>query len=454
MQRTRGRVTAGSSAARADLIVAGGTVLTMDARDRVVPDGAIAVKDGAILAVGTRTKVESRFEARRSIDAAGCLVLPGFVNAHTHAPMTLLRGVRDDVDLMTWLEKYMFPLEALLASPDFVRWGALLACWEMIASGTTTFADGYFFEEEVGRAADEAGLRAVVGQGIFDVPTPDSKTSAEGLARGEKLLSRWRGHPRITAALAPHACYTVLPETFRKTLDLAERFDAPVLLHLAESDGEIAMVGARYGATPVRHLAAHGLLARSLTAAHCVRVDDEEIRLLAASGAGVVHCPESNTKLASGVAPVGKFLAAGIRLGLGTDGAASNNDLDMIGEMGSAARLHKVATLDPTAAPARAVLRMATLGGAEALHCEDRIGSLEPGKRADVVVLSLSGPNALPLFDFYSHVVYSARSDAIQTVIVDGNVVMDHRRIRTLDVETIRRRVERLARKIRAAMPD
>jgi 5-methylthioadenosine/S-adenosylhomocysteine deaminase len=426
----------------------------MDARDRVVPDGAIAVKDGAILAVGSRAKVESRFEARRSIDAAGCLVLPGFVNAHTHAPMTLLRGVRDDVDLMTWLEKYMFPLEALLASPEFVRWGALLACWEMIASGTTTFADGYFFEEEVGRAADEAGLRAVVGQGIFDVPTPDSKTSAEGLARGEKLLSRWQGHPRITAALAPHACYTVLPATFRKTLDLAERFEAPVLLHLAESDGELAMVGARYGATPVRHLAAHGLLASSLTAAHCVRVDDEEIRLLAASGAGVVHCPESNTKLASGVAPVGKFLAAGIRLGLGTDGAASNNDLDMIGEMGSAARLHKVATLDPTAAPARAVLRMATLGGAEALHCEDRIGSLEPGKRADVVVLSLSGPNALPLFDFYSHVVYSARSDAIQTVIVDGNVVMDHRRIRTLDVETIRRRVERLARKIRAAMPD
>ena len=455
MQRTRGRVTAGSSAARVDLIVAGGTVLTMDARDRVVPDGAIAVKDGAILAVGTRAKVESRFEARRSIDAAGCLVLPGFVNAHTHAPMTLLRGVRDDVDLMTWLEKYMFPLEARLASPDFVRWGALLACWEMIASGTTTFADGYFFEEEVARAADEAGLRAVVGQGIFDVPTPDSKTSADGLARGEKLLSRWQGHPRVTAALAPHACYTVFPETFRKALGLAARFDAPVLLHLAESDGEAAMVGARYGATPVRHLAGHGLLAASLTAAHCVRVDDEEIRLLAASGAGVVHCPESNTKLASGVAPVEKFLAAGIRLGLGTDGAASNNDLDMIGEMGSAARLHKVATLDPTAAPARAVLRMATLGGAEALHCEDRIGSLEPGKRADLIILSLSGPNALPLFDPYSHLVYSARADAVETVVVEGKVLMEKRRLKTLDTAVIRENAERYGRKIRRGVsPD
>jgi 5-methylthioadenosine/S-adenosylhomocysteine deaminase len=426
----------------------------MDARDTVIPDGAVVIKDGAILAVGPRGRIEKRFAARRSIDAGGCLVLPGFVNAHTHAPMTLLRGVRDDVELMTWLEKYMFPLEARLAAPDFVRWGALLACWEMIASGTTTFADGYFFEEEVARAADEAGLRAVTGQGIFDVPTPDSKTSAEGLARAERLLSKWRGHPRITAALAPHAVYTVGPKTFRKTVDLAARFDAPVLVHLAESDGEIAMVEKRYGTTPVRHLAAHGLLGTSITAAHCVRVDDEEIGLLAESGTGIVHCPESNMKLASGVAPVGKMLTAGLRLGLGTDGAASNNDLDMIGEMGSAARLHKVAALDPTVAPARAVLRMATRGGAEALHMEDRIGSLEAGKRADIIVLSLSGPNALPLFDLFAHLVYSARADAVETVIVEGRVLMERRRLRTLDPEAIRRRARSFGRKIRAALPD
>ena len=424
----------------------------MDAGDSVVPDGAVAIGNGAILAVGSRASVEKRFDARRSIDATDCLVLPGFVNAHTHSPMTLLRGVRDDAELMVWLEKYMFPLEARLASPGFVRCGSLLACWEMIESGTTTFVDGYFFEEEVARAADEAGLRAVTGQGIFDIPTPDSKTAAEGLARGERLLSKWRGHPRITAALAPHACYTVGPETFGRTVDLAARFDAPILLHLAESASELAMVEGRYGTTPVRHLAGHGLLGPALVATHCVHVDDEEIGLLKSSDVGVVHCPESNMKLASGVAPVGKFLAAGVRLGLGTDGPACNNDFDMIGEMGSAARLHKVASLDPTAAPALSVLRMATRGGAEALHMEDRIGSLEPGKRADVIVLSLAGPNALPLFDPFSHLVYSAHADAVETVIVEGRVLMERRRLKTLDVEAIRENAERYARKVSRAL--
>jgi 5-methylthioadenosine/S-adenosylhomocysteine deaminase len=294
----------------------------------------------------------------------------------------------------------------------------------------------------------------VPGQGIFDVPTPDSKTASEALARAEKFLSDWSGHPRVTPSLCPHSCYTVEPETFRKTMDLAERFDAPVQTHLAESPAEIAMVRDRFATSPVRHLASVGVLNARVVAAHCVCVDEDEISLLAESGAGVVHCPESNMKLASGVAPIETMLGAGVRLGLGTDGAASNNDLDMIGEMGSAARLHKVATLDPTAAPARAVLRMATLGGAEALHMDERIGSLEPGKRADVIVLGLSAPAALPLFDPVSHVVYSARSDAVETVIVEGRILMDHRRIRTLDTEAIRRRVERFGRKIRAALPD
>jgi 5-methylthioadenosine/S-adenosylhomocysteine deaminase len=440
--------------ARVDLIVSGGTVLTMDSKDTVVANGAVAIRDGAIVAVGARRAVESRFRARRSIDAGGRLVLPGFVNGHTHAPMTLLRGVKDDVDLMTWLTKYMFPIEKRFVSREFVRWGALLACWEMIASGTTTFADGYFYEEEVARAADESGLRALPGQGIFDVPTPDSKTSAEGLARAERMLSDWSGHPRITPSLCPHACYTVDPDTFVRTMRLAERYDAPVQTHLAESPAEIALVGERYATTPVRHLATLGVLNERLVAAHCVCVDDEEIAMLAASGTGVVHCPESNMKLASGVAPVPRMLAAEVRLGLGTDGAASNNDLDMIGEMGSAARLHKVATLDPTAAPAHAVLRMATLGGARALHMEDRIGSLEPGKRADLIVLGLSGPGALPLYDAASHVVYSTRADAVETVIVEGRVLMDRRKIRTLDVEEIGRRVGRFGRKIRAALPE
>lgn len=426
----------------------------MDARDTVVEEGAVAVAGGAILAVGPRKTIERRFRARRRIEARGRLVLPGFVNAHTHAPMTLLRGVRDDEDLMTWLTKYMFPLEARFVSPDFVRSGARLACWEMIASGTTTFADGYFFEEEVARAADESGLRAVPGQGIFDVPTPDAKGAVEGLARAERFLSDWQGHPRVTPALFPHSCYLVAPETFRRVRALAARFDAPILIHLSESDEELATVAGRYGTTPVRHLAGLGALDARLTAAHCVRVDEEEIGLLVESGAGVVHCPESNMKLASGVAPVEKMLAAGVRIGLGTDGPASNNDLDMVGEMGSAARLHKVAALDPTVASARAVLRMATIGGAAALHMEDRIGSLEAGKRADLIVMDVSGPNALPLFDPYSHLVYSARSDSIETVVVDGNVLMERRRLRTLDIEAIRRHATRFGRKIRASLPD
>jgi 5-methylthioadenosine/S-adenosylhomocysteine deaminase len=439
---------------RVDLVVAGGTVLPVDAADTVIENGAVAVSDGAIVAVGPRRRIESRFRARRTVDARGRLVLPGLVNAHTHAPMTLLRGAKDDVDLMTWLEKYMFPVERRFVSPEFVRWGARLACWEMIVSGTTTFADGYFYEEEVARAADEAGLRAVAGQGIFDVPTPDSKTSVEGLARAERFLSDWSGHPRVTPSLCPHACYTVEPETWRRTMKLAEKFGAPVQTHLAESPAEIAMVRERFGTTPVRHLAGIGALNERLTAAHCVCVDDEEIGLLGASGVGVVHCPESNMKLASGIAPVPRMLSAGVRLGLGTDGAASNNDLDMVGEMGSAARLHKAAAMDPTAAPAHAVLRMATLGGARALHVEESIGSLEPGKRADVIVLGLSAPSALPLFDPVSHLVYSARSDSVETVIVEGKVVMENRRMRTLDTEEIRKRVTRIGRKIGAALPD
>jgi 5-methylthioadenosine/S-adenosylhomocysteine deaminase len=426
----------------------------MDARDTSLTDGAVAIREGRIVSIGSRREVERRYRSRRRIEARGRLILPGLVNAHTHAAMTLFRGVRDDQALMTWLTKYMFPLEARFVSPGFVRTGALLACWEMIASGTTTFADGYFFEEAMARAADEAGLRTVAGQGIFDVPTPDAKSAAEGLSRAEKFLDDWRGHPRVTPALFPHACYTAGPGTFRGVLDLAERYEVPVMTHLAESPGEMAMVRERFGTTPVRHLASQGLLSERLTAAHCVWVDDEEIGVLAKRGVGVVHCAESNMKLASGIAPVGKMLAAGLRVGLGTDGAASNNDLDLFGEMGTVAKLHKVVSGDPTAAPAREVLRMATLGGAASLHMEKEIGSLEPGKKADLMVVGTSAPGALPLYDPFSYLVYSARSDSVETVIVEGKVLMHGRRLMTLDTERIRRAASRVGRKIAAALPE
>jgi len=438
---------------RADLLVLGGTVVTLDARDTILPDGAVALRGDRIVAVGPRRETEKRYRARRRIDARDRLILPGLVNAHTHVPMTLFRGVSDDQELITWLEKYMFPLEARFVTPEFVRWGARLACWEMIASGTTAFADGYFFEEEVARAADEAGLRAVPGQGIFDVPTPDAKGSADGLKRAEVFLREWRGHPRITPALAPHSCYTVAPETFVKIRELAARYHAPVMIHLAESQGEMKIMKERYGTTPVQHLARLGALAGNLTAAHCVWVDDEDIRLLAAHRVGVAHCAESNMKLASGTAPVARMLAAGVVVGLGTDGPASNNDLDMFGEMATVAKLHKVVSLDPTRAPAAEVVRLATQGAAAALHLEKEIGSLEPGKRADLIVVEASAPNALPLYHPYSYLVYSARADAVETVIVDGKILMERRQLLTLDTEALRRRAARFQRAIRAALP-
>ncbi len=437
-----------------DLLVSGGTVLTLDAADTVIADGAVAVAAGRIVAVGPRRNLSRRYRARRSIEAPGHLVLPGLVNAHTHVAMTLLRGIKDDQDLMTWLTKYMFPIEARFVSPEFVRAGALLACWEMIASGTTTFADGYFFEEEVARAADETGLRAIPGQGILDVPTPDAQNGAEGLSRAEKFLADWKGHARVTPALCPHSCYTVGPETFRRTRELAARFGAPVMTHLAESAAELALVRERFATTPVRYLAGLGVLDASLTAAHCVAVDEEEIGLLAGTKVGVVHCVESNMKLACGVAPVAKMLAAGVAVGMGTDGAASNNDLDLFGEMGSVARLHKVHSLDPTAMPARAVVRMAAAGSAAALHMEREIGSLEVGKRADLIVVDVAAPNAVPLYDPYSYLVYAARADAVQTVLVEGQVLMEKRRLKTLDTEAIRRKAKLFGRRIAAALPE
>ena len=432
-------------------------MLTMAAADgapQTIPDGAVAIGGGRLLAIGTRASLTRRWRARRTLDASGRIVLPGLVNAHTHAAMTLLRGVRDDADLMTWLTKYVFPLEARFVRPAFVRAGALLACWEMIASGTTTFADGYFFEEEVARAADQAGLRAFPGQGILDFPTPDAKDPSEGLLRAERLLASWGGHSRVTPALFPHSAYTAGPDAFRRARALADRFDAPVLTHLAESAGEVALVREKRGTTPVRCLADAGALDGRLTAAHVVAVDEEEIAMLARAGVGVVHCAESNAKLASGVAPLARLAASGIAVGLGTDGAASNNDLDLFGEMGTVARLHKLATGDPTAAPARAVLRMATIGSAAALHRETEIGSLEPGKRADVIVVDASGPSALPLYDPASYLVYAGRADAVRTVIVEGRIVMEDRKIRTLDTGAIGAAARRFGRRISAALPD
>jgi 5-methylthioadenosine/S-adenosylhomocysteine deaminase len=377
-------------------------------------------------------------------------VIPGLVNAHTHAPMVMFRGIADDLKLMEWLTRYIFPAEARNVSPATVREGTRLAALEMIRSGTTTFADMYYFEEEVAEAAREAGIRAVAGQTLIDVPggAPDYKTLADALAGTERFLKRFQGDPLVVAAVAPHSTYLLGPDALKASFALAARYGAPVLIHLSESSDEQKQVRDRYGKTPTEHLRDLGVLRKGVLGAHGIWLTPGDRALLREAGAGIVHCPQSNMKLASGAAPVAAMLADGDRLGLGTDGAASNNDLDMFEEMLTAALLAKHATGDPTAAPAARVLEMATLGGARALGLEDRIGSLEVGKRADLVVVSRDAARMHPLFDPISHLVYAAKGADVRHVVVEGRPVMEDGKVLTLDEAAVLAAAERLRRQV------
>ena len=438
---------AGSIAARpaaVDLIVQNGTVVTVDGGRRVIADGAVAIRDGRIVAVGTRAEVRSGHAARETLDAGGGLVLPGLVNAHTHAPMVLFRGVADDLRLMDWLQKYIFPAEKENVTAPFVKAGTLLAALEMIRSGTTTFVDMYYFEDQVAEACDQAGLRCVAGETLIEFPAPDNATIPEALAYTERFLKRWTGHARVVAAVAPHSTYLASPDTLRAARALADRYRAPLLVHLSESPDEQRQVQERYGKSPTRHLDALGFLRRGVVGAHGIYLTPEDRALLREAEAGVAHCPQSNMKLSSGTAPVRDMLQERARLGLGTDGAASNNDLDMFEEMLTAALLAKHATGDPTAAPAAAVLEMATLGGARALGREDELGSLEVGKRADLIVVGLAEPRLHPLYDAVSHLVYVAKGADVRHAVVEGRVIMRDRRVLTLDAAAVIAEAERL----------
>jgi 5-methylthioadenosine/S-adenosylhomocysteine deaminase len=431
-------------------VIANGTVVTMDAKRRVIPDGAIAVSGGRILAVGPRAEILRGFAPAETLDARGGLVIPGLVNGHTHAPMVLFRGMADDLDLMDWLRKYIFPAEAAHVKPAFVRAGTRLAALEMIRSGTTTFADMYYFEDDVAEATREAGLRGVLGETILDLPTPDHPNPQEALTATESFLARYRDDRLVTPAVAPHSTYLCSPETLQRAGALAVRFGAPLLVHVSETRPEQEQVRARYGRTPTEQLGALGLLRKGLVAAHGCFLSPSDRELLKSSGAGVVHCPQSNMKLASGAAPVAEMLQEGLALGLGTDGAASNNDLDMFEEMLVASLLAKHETHDPTAAPASRVLEMATIGGARALGLEDRIGSLEAGKRADVVVVGLGEPRLHPLFDPISHLVYAAKGADVQDVVVEGKVIMRGRQVLTLDERAVLAEADRLGAAVAA----
>jgi 5-methylthioadenosine/S-adenosylhomocysteine deaminase len=434
------------------LVVTGGTVVTIDASGRVLAPGAVAIEGRDIVAVDTPANITSRFAARETIDATGDVVMPGLVNTHTHAPMVLYRGLADDLALMEWLQKYIFPAEAKTVTPAFVRAGTRLAALEMIQSGTTTYTDMYYFEEEIAKATKEAGLRGVLGQTVIQFPVADAKTPADGIARAEAFIRNWSRDELIVPALAPHSMYTLDADTLKRVRAVADRERAPILIHLAETRDEISTSRERHKATPVKYLESLGFWGARTLAAHAVWLTDDDIRVLAAARVGVSHNPESNMKLASGTANVTGMRAAGIQVGLGTDGAASNNDLDMFEAMRQAALLHKLHTGDPRAIPARTALEMGTIEGARALGMEKEIGSLEPGKRADLIVVSMRSARQTPRYDPLSHLVYATGGSDVRTTVVNGRVLMRDRRVLTLDEDAVLREARTIADTVRAAV--
>jgi 5-methylthioadenosine/S-adenosylhomocysteine deaminase len=434
------------------LVVIGGTVITQDAAHRVVAPGAIAIAGTDIVDVDSPAAIAAKYTAAETIDARSEIVLPGLVNTHTHAPMVMYRGLADDLALMDWLQKYIFPAEAKTVSPELVRVGTRLAAVEMIESGTTTFADMYYFEEEIARATVEAGLRGVLGETIIQFPVADAKTPAEGLARAERFIKEFKDNGLVVPAIAPHALYTNDQSTLLASAEIGRKYDVPVLIHFSETEDEVRGARDQHKMTPAAYLESIGFWGPKTLAAHGVWVTDEDIVILKRRGVGVAHNPESNMKLASGAAPVGKYLAAGVALGLGTDGAASNNDLDMFEAMRQASFLAKHATHDPTALSAQAALDMATSGGARALHMERLIGSLEAGKRADLITVAMSAVRQTPMYDPVSHLVYATRGDDVRTTIVNGKVLMKDRQVRTINRAAAIADANRLAAKVRDAV--
>lgn len=426
-----------------DLLITGAAVVTMDGESHLYPNGFVAVRGERIVAVGESASERTRFVAKRVIDARGKVVLPGLINTHTHIPMVLFRGIADDLDLQEWLTKFIFPAEARNVNQQFVIDGTRLGLTEMIRGGTTTYVDMYYFEDAIADETRKAGVRGVLGETLIDFPAPDNKTWPAAIAYTESFLKRWARDPLIVAAVAPHAPYTVSAEHLTDSRKLAEKYEAPILIHIAEAPSETDFMMKTYQTRSVPYLEGLGFLSERVIGAHVVHVDDVEIALLKERGVGIAHCPQSNMKLASGVAPVPTMLKNNLRVGLGTDGAASNNDLDLWEEMDSAAKLHKLISKDPTVVSAKEALAMATIGGARAIHLEREIGSLEVGKRADIIVVDLSAPHVTPVYNLYSHLVYAAKASDVTDTIVNGRILMRQKRLLTLDEAPIKARARR-----------
>jgi 5-methylthioadenosine/S-adenosylhomocysteine deaminase len=426
------------------LIIQGAWVLTMNQEHQVFSPGAVALQEDTIVGVGPPAELQKRYLPAQVLDYPQGLILPGLINAHTHAAMALFRGLADDLPLEEWLNKYIFPAESRLTG-DFVYWGTKLAVAEMLLSGTTTFCDMYLFADHVARAAADTGIRAVVGEVLYDFPSPNYGPPAAGLQFSEDLCRAWQGHPLIRVAIQPHAVYTCSPELLEQCGELAEKYDTRLIMHLSETVKEVQDCQRLHGATPVGHLYRLGLLNHRLVADHAVALSVADLMLLGASKAGVAHCPESNMKLASGIAPVAELLRREVAVGLGTDGCASNNNLDLIQEMDTAAKLQKVHCMDPTVLPAPAALELATRGGARVLGLGKEVGTLAPGRKGDLIVIDLDQPHLTPLYDPYSHLVYAATGADVQTVLVNGSIVVRDRRLLSFDLEETLARARELA---------
>src|SRR5712691_22021 len=437
-----------------DLIIRGGTVVTMDGSRRVIENGGIAIKDGRIVAVDTAALMDLNYGARQVIEAQGKVVIPGLINGHTHVPMTLFRGIADDLDLQEWLTKYIFPAEAKNVTEEFVRVGTRLGLAEMLRGGTTTYCDMYYFEDAIADETSKAGMRAVLGETVIDFAVADNKTNAEAMTYVESFVKKWQGNALIVPAIAPHAPYTVSEEHLKAVRAFSDRAGAPIVTHISETKREVDDSIKAKGASPIDYLNRIGFLNNRVIAAHVVWPSEEELGLLKKLGVGIVHNPQSNMKLASGVAPVPEMLKNDLPVGLGTDGAASNNDLNLWEEIDTAAKLHKLISRDPKVVNAEEAFEMATIRGARALHLEKEIGSIEKGKRADLVIVDLDDLNQTPSYNIYSDLVYATKAGDVQTVIIEGRVVMRARHLLTLNEETIkadaRRYRERIVRSLGA----
>jgi len=431
-----------------DLIIRGGTVVTMDGSRRVIENGGVAIKGGRIVAVDDTADIDRRYAAREIINGTGKVLIPGLINGHTHVPMTLFRGIADDLDLQEWLTKYIFPAEAKNVTEDFVRVGTRLGLAEMIRSGTTTYCDMYYFEDAIADETFKAGVRGVLGETVIDFPVADNKTYEAGLAYSEKFIQKWKGNALIVPAIAPHAPYTVSEDHLKAARALSDRLNAPIVIHISETKREVDDSLKAKGASPVNYLARIGFLNDRVIAAHMVWPTEGELGVLKKLGVGIVHNPQSNMKLASGTAPIPEMLKENLPVGLGTDGAASNNDLNLWEEMDTAAKLHKLISNDPKVVNAQDAFEMATIRGARAMHLEKEIGSIEKGKRADIVVVDLDALNQTPFYNIYSDLVYATKADDVRSVIIEGRVIMRDRRLLTLNEETIKADARRYRERI------